>query len=74
MILLPVLIFAIYFVIQSEKKIKENHFFKDQKTVFVLLLGSIFIWLLNATFVFDIFSFFESGNTFHFLPHLNDKN
>jgi len=66
-IFLPLLIFAIHFVFKSKKGVNLNHFFKERKQVFLLLLGSVLIWLLNAVFVFDISAVFESATNFNFL-------
>lgn len=66
-ILIPLFLFAIYFVFRSKRVINLYHFFKKKKHIFILILGSILIWLLNAVFVFDITSLFESATNFNFL-------
>ncbi len=66
-ILLPLLFFTIYFVLQSKNKIRLYNPFEKGKKVFILILGSILIWLLNAVFVFDISVLFGSGTDFNFL-------
>jgi len=72
-ILFCLLIFATYFVFQSKenninlRKIKLNYFFKKKNYLFILVLGSILIWLLNAIFVFDNSVIFDEKNDFIFL-------
>lgn len=66
-ILIPILFFLMCFVFQSKKKAFSNYFLREKKKVFILILGSALIWLLNAVFVFDSSTFFESGTDFIFL-------
>ncbi|WP_291726118.1 hypothetical protein [Bernardetia sp.] len=73
LLLVPSLFFSIYFVIQSFGKHQRNVSFSKTRELLFLVSGSVLIWLLNASFVFDISAIFNAEQSFKFLIPSKDS-